>query len=201
MSEKIWDRIDIMTDIETLGTKENVAIIQLSAKAFDIHTGTIIDTFNEFVDLNNADGLKIDGATLLWWLKEDRRDLLAEILSMESKKSLKHVLHNFVTWIKDLRCENKKKYLWGNGILFDNRIIQQACFEHGLDYPIFYRNDRDMRTLFEMACWKLNTTEEELKKQFEDETLVKHNALDDCQYQINVVCYCVKKLLTERVIL
>ena len=145
------ERIDIMTDIETLGTQEDVAIIQLSAIAFDINSGEIIDTFDEYVDIENMKALIIDGSTLKWWLKDEKRDVLSDILKKGNKK-LKRTLFEFEKWIKNLECDNKEKYLWGNGILFDNRIIKESMHKYDITYPIFYRNDRDVRTIAELAC-------------------------------------------------
>jgi inhibitor of KinA sporulation pathway (predicted exonuclease) len=190
----MYERIDIMTDIETLGNKENVSIIQLSAVAFDIRTNEKFDTFNMYVDINNATNLSVDGSTLIWWLNEERRNLLAEILTHEDKKGLKNVLYNFGEWVKGLDCDNKEKYLWGNGILFDNRIIQESMRKNGLEYPIFYRNDRDVRTILELASWKSGMTSKEIQAEV-PQVGTKHNAIDDVLFQIELVHKCYKMLI------
>lgn len=188
-------RIDIMTDIETLGNGKNVCIIQLAAIAFDIKTGKYIDTFNYLVDISETKNLSIDGDTLKWWLKTDK-DLLSKII-LSGKKPISEVLILFNDWIKCLPCEDKSKYLWGNGILFDNRIIQEEMLKYQLEYPIFYHNDRDVRTILELASLKEGISEEEFKKKHENKNLVKHNALDDVKYQINIVVECFN-LLTKK---
>jgi len=187
------ERIDIMTDIETLGVKDNVAIIQLSAIAFNIKTGEYIDTFNNLIDVSKVDGLIIDGSTLKWWL-ETNKELLTNIIT-QATKQLDEVLFLFNEWIEELNCHSKKKFLWGNGILFDNRIIQDQMRKYGLDYPIFYRNDRDVRTIVELAGIKENITEKELKQRFNNDSLTKHDAFDDTRYQIELVCGCYKIIM------
>ena len=185
-------RIDIMTDIETLGNKKNVAIIQLSAVAFNIETGNIIEKFNEYVDISCADGLIIDGSTLKWWMNTDANLLKNIINSGISTTNI--VLSQFNKWFESLDAEVTNKYLWGNGILFDNRIIQEAMSKYDISYPIYYSNDRDVRTILELACIKEGKTKAELLSIIPT-VGVSHNALDDCLTQINIVCECYKILM------
>ena len=191
-------RIDIMTDIETLGTHSDSQIIQIAACAFNIETGEIISQFNECVDICNGEHIKVTGNTLSWWLKTNS-ELLSEIIKVgnETSKSLKQVLTDFDNFIYqwDL-VENNEIYLWGNGILFDNKMIQAQMESVGLKYPIFYRNDRDMRTIVDLACKKMGISEKELREGFNDDSLVAHNAFDDVKYQINIVTKCYR-ILTE----
>lgn len=188
-------RIDIMTDIETLGVGENVTIIQLSAVAFDIQSGSIISTFNQHIDISKDKNLNVDGSTLAWWLHPDRKDLLSEIV-LKGDISLVGALMTFKHWILGFDANGgiKNVYLWGNGILFDNRIIQDIMTKNNIEYPIFYRNDRDVRTIVDLACMKLNISADELKMKLE-EVGTKHDAYSDSLYQINLVSYCYKILI------
>jgi hypothetical protein len=61
-------RLDIMTDIETLGTKQDATIFQISAVAFDIMTGEHISTFNQIADIEKNAIVRVDGSTIKWWL-------------------------------------------------------------------------------------------------------------------------------------
>jgi hypothetical protein len=188
-------RKDIMLDIETLGTGSNATIFQISAIAFDIETGHQYSTFNSIADISKNKTLKADGSTLKWWLNTNK-ELLTELLN-KGEESSEDLLTNFHKWLKSQDKDNKNIYLWGNGILFDNKMIQEQFVEMGLDYPIFFRNDRDVRTIVDLAGKKLGITEKELKERFNDENLVKHDAFDDVKYQINLVVSCYN-LLTKQ---
>ena len=193
-------RIDVMTDIETLGTNSDSTIFQIAAIAFDIETGEHLAKYNRIADIGETDALKVTGATLKWWLDTDK-ELLHRLLN-GGEGSPEATLRDFHEWLCYLKSEEdgfgdvNDVYLWGNGILFDNKMIQHQFESLGLKYPIFYRNDRDVRTIVDLAGKKLGLTEKELKEKFNDETLVKHDAFDDVVYQINLVVECYK-LLTE----
>jgi hypothetical protein len=112
----------------------------------------------------------------------------------ESGLSEKDAIQQFCTWAmaKPINAVYEPKvtdvFLWGNGILFDNRLIQSKCQQHNIPYPIFYRNDRDMRTLVELAALKTgNGSEFEYRSHF-DSIGTRHNALDDCLFQVKVLC-------------
>jgi hypothetical protein len=181
-------RVDIMVDIETLGTSSNSTIFQISAIAFDIETGIYYSTFNEIADISKNSSLSVDGRTLKWWLNTDK-ELLTDLLN-KGNMSSKELLTEFHKWLVSQNDDLKNIYLWGNGILFDNLMIQEQLITNGLKYPIFYRNDRDVRTIVDLAGNKLGITEKELKDRFNDVNLVKHDAFDDVKFQINLVVSC-----------
>lgn len=188
-------RIDVMVDIETLGTKTDSTVFQVSAIAFDLVTGEHYPNyFNLIADIEKNKTLNVDGSTLKWWLNTDK-ELLTRILNAGSYSS-KDILISFHSWLSSLpykvnkTLENDNLYLWGNGILFDNKMIQHQFQSIGLEYPIYYKNDRDVRTILEIASLKTGLTEKEIKDKFQDESLVKHNAIDDVKAQIKLVVGC-----------
>ena len=190
-------RIDIMTDIETLGHKSDSTIIQISAIAFNIETGEHFQKFNRIVDITKNEIMNVTGSTIKWWLNTNK-ELLTTLINSGSLSS-NDVLKEFHTWLLNIgedAGDSRNVYLWGNGILFDNKMIQHQFESQGLEYPIFYRNDRDMRTLVDLASVKLGISEKELKERFNDDSLVVHNALDDVIYQIKLVIECYKILTT-----
>jgi len=192
-------RIDVMLDIETLGRKSDSTIFQISAIAFDIDTGEYIDTFDMCADVSTEE-IKVDGSTLKWWLQTNK-ELLTELLS-KSTCTPTNLLFAFHSWLMELTADYSMDaiYLWGNGILFDNRMIKYQLEALGLEYPIFFRNDRDLRTLVDLAATKKNMTPKQLQAEFENgfiSPLVKHNALDDVKYQITVAIACRNILLME----
>ncbi|MCR4362079.1 3'-5' exoribonuclease [Bacillus subtilis] len=190
------ERVDIMVDIETLGKKIDSTIIQIAAISFNIETGCQISEFNQIVDLSkNTERANIDADTISWWLKTN--DKLFVKLLKEGTVSSDDLFVNFYNWI--IKQGNKKDtYLWGNGILFDNKMIEyQLKNNHGISYPIYYKNDRDVRTILELASKKLRTSEMEIKNQISNMfgEREEHNALDDVRYQIRLVVECYKTLI------
>lgn len=187
-------RIDIMTDIETLGTNSDSTIFQISAIAFDINTGKHISNFNQVADITENKNMNVTGGTLVWWLNTNR-ELLTDLLN-KGEGSSNQLLINFNQWLLELSLEGEL-HLWGNGILFDNKMIQHQLESIGLKYPIHYKNDRDVRTIVDLTCSKLGISEKELKEKFNDDTLIKHDAFDDVKYQINVVSWCYNQLISN----
>ena len=192
-------RIDIMCDIETLGTESNSTIFQIAAIAFNIKTGEYIETFNQIADISQCDDLKITGSTLKWWLNTNKE--LFSTLLHNGTITPKQLLGNFRDFLKGLNpVKNQKSevYLWGNGILFDDKMIQTQLESNGMSYPIFYRNDRDMRTLVDLTLQKLKlNSQRELFDLYNEPNLIAHDAFDDVKQQINLVCKCYNLLIGD----
>ena len=196
-------RIDIMTDIETLGRGSDATIFQIAAIAFNIQTGEHYEKFNMIADIGKNKHTNITGDTLKWWLNTDK-ELLTKLLNSGSCSS-KELVYEFHKWLKSLSGitgNSQDIYLWGNGILFDNKMLQHQMQNQDLDYPIFYRNDRDMRTLVELAGHKIGiATEKELREKFKNETLVAHDAFDDVRGQIEILSQCYNVIINDKKII
>lgn len=187
-------RVDIMTDIETLGHKSDSTIIQISAIAFDIETGEHLEVFNRVADITKNETMNVTGSTIKWWLNTNKY-LLTDLVN-NGKGSSDDILRDFYIWLTSVGSP-KELHLWGNGILFDNKMIQHQLELVAKKYPISYKNDRDVRTIVDLAGKKLGLSEKELKEKFKDDSLVAHNALDDVKFQINLVVECYKVLTKE----
>lgn len=185
-------KISIMTDIETLGKGLNPCIFQIAATAFNIETGEQIDSINLKMDVKNAGSIAVDGDTLVWWLNTNK-ELLTQLLN-EGNLTEREMIEQLDSWIKSLGAKEDIT-LWGNGILFDNAKLQAKFSSLGMNYPIHYKNDRDVRTILALAADKTGLSENEIKKAVEDENEVAHDALDDVSYQIRLVCYAYKLLM------
>ena len=191
------NRIDIMVDIETLGKGDNPPVFQIAACAFDITTGEIFDKINILADARTFNN--IEGNTLIWWLNTNSK-LLIKLLNdgCGNNNTEKDIIIQFVNWVNKFPdsygIDPCKVYLWGNGILFDNRIISGKCRHYGITYPIAYYSDRDMRTIVELASKKKGFTDDrEYRKTVENDGIA-HDAFDDVKYQIKVVCQAYKDL-------
>ena len=198
VEEVLNRRIDIMTDIETLGRANGAPVFQIAAVKFDVRSGRILDTFNEVVDITKLNN--IEGDTLLWWLNTNK-ELLANLLNEGKSGGLteEDVLKHFVDWVTSSidggpAPSQKDIFLWGNGILFDNRLIQNKCFQYGLEYPIHYRNDRDMRTIIELAGFKTGYDSEYAYRKSVPNVGIAHDAFDDVKFQVMVLCKAFSEL-------
>lgn len=180
----------IMVDIETLGKKEGSTIFQISAAAFKMKSGEILSEIDLKLDIEKAN-LAVDGSTLKWWLNTDK-ELLTQLLN-EGNLSEIEMLQQFSDWAKQFQ----DRRLWGNGILFDNNKIKAAMEKNGLEYPIPYNKDRDVRTILALAADLTGKSEKEIKSEVADINHRAHNAIDDVHKQINFVRHCYL-LLSEK---
>lgn len=189
-------RVDVMTDIETLGTNADSTIIQIAAIAFDRTTGEHISKFNQIADISLNKEMRVTGGTIKWWLNTNK-ELLTDLLN-KGLFSSDDVLDYFYHWLRNLSTDPKEVYLWGNGILFDNKMVEHQLKMIGLDYPIHYQNDRDVRTIVDLAATKLGMSVNELKEKCKDDTLIEHDAFDDVIYQISLVVDCYHVLMNGK---
>ena len=179
------NRADIMIDLETLGTEPDSPIIQIAAARFDIATGDIIDTFNQVCGFQFEHNITITIDTLKWWLNTDN-ELLKDLLN-QGKNSTLSMIESFYSWITN-QGEIDERYLWGNGILFDNNMIKTHFQNFYHKYPILYRNDRDMRTIVDLAAMKLGLeSATEFSKLHSDENIRAHDAMNDVKTQVHII--------------
>lgn len=193
-------RKDIMVDIETLGTGENATVFQVSAMSFDLTTGDKHDSINLIGDIEKYGSLNVDGSTLKWWLNTDK-ELLTELINKGTygEYDLFEALHKWLE-AQSTTGDMKDVYLWGNGILFDNAKLQNNMNSYSeLKYPIYYKNDRDVRTILELASMKSGLTEDEIKESVTDKNERKHDAFDDIAFQIRLVVKCYEILMNKEV--
>jgi hypothetical protein len=182
-------RKDIMVDIETLGKDTGASVFQISAMTFNKDTGEIYNEFNKLGAIGSYKELNVDGDTLLWWLNTNK-ELLTNLLNSGTLFENELISEFLYFLTKESSGNNSDLYLWGNGILFDNVKIKDMCKKYDYLYPIYYRNDRDVRTLLELASEVSGKSEDEIKQLVTNEDEIKHDALDDVRYQVRLVVKC-----------
>jgi 3' exoribonuclease, RNase T-like len=138
----------VMLDLETWGTSPYSTIIAIGACAFDPYAeqqNTIItDRFEVAIEPVNA-GLRVDAATLMWWMDAER-DLARTVWLRMPKVGLRAALDGFSDWLGSL-CSFNDVRIWGNGAGFDNVLLRQAYEIAGREPPWSFRHDRCFRTL------------------------------------------------------
>lgn len=165
----------VMIDIETLGTKSNSVILSLGAVVFDLKTGKTYNTFYKKISIQSCLDLNmvVEESTFNWWMNQDSQ---AKRDAFNNKGlDLKDVLCDFSDWIDWSDME-----VWGNSNRFDLGIIENAYTKVGKKIPWRFYNERDCRTLVSFNP---------LLKDYDNFKGTKHNALDDCFFQIG---YCSK---------
>lgn len=165
--------LDLMVDIETLGTGSNALIIQIGACYFDRLTGQIGDTFCQNISISDGltQGFSVDGSTIEFWLQQPGRSFLL------ATQDVKTVLEDFSKFAK--RC----KSVWAHAT-FDFPILANAYYRLHMKLPFYYGLARDIRTLVDLSGVEPPETTPEKT----------HNALDDCIYQVGYCTKCFKKL-------
>jgi len=196
--------IDIMIDVETLGKKDNTAIFQIYAEAFNKESYEIIDTFEAFIDINTVDPKLIDMDALYWWTQNYPETFRKLTKVTNSHKSEGDVACDFYLWLSNLFRRglsfgdlSNNLYIWGNGSVFDNVKIKNFLQRNGFEYPIFYRNDMDLRTILRLASEISGLEEEQIKKDCTDLEATSHDAKDDVKFQIRLLQLC-ENLIKEK---
>lgn len=182
------ESIDIILDLETFGISTDAPVIQIAAATFDLNTGEIDDwyAFNELLDIAHTDSLNVNGSTLAFWFDEKRPgniDVLTKFVNSDKGLSDNDLWVKFHTWLLDLVKSNRDKSvkIWGNGISFDVMMIKYNFDRLGLKFPIAFWNERDVRTLVDLACRKANLNDEDFKKNIPNTE--KHDAFSDIKWE------------------
>lgn len=172
--------MDIIVDLETLGTDVDSTVIQIAASEFDITTGELVgDSFESCLDLTYCRDIKVSGSTLSFWLKDKHnQQTLQEILVKGKYCSESQMWNAFYSWLikKSIECNGELK-LWGNGISFDNMIIRHHLGKERYSQAVKFWNERDARTLVDMYCRKAKISDRDFKNSIPNEN--KHDAMSD----------------------
>lgn len=145
--------IDIMCDLETLGTIPGSVILQIALVPFRINgmqignpgkeSGAVEYKINSL--RSQRAGFKVDDATETWW-KRQNTDLTAEVFSgtMGPREVFCEVITlDFQMWKK----QYKTVRLWGNGSDFDNAMLASVYALFHRSTPWDFYNSRCYRTL------------------------------------------------------
>jgi exodeoxyribonuclease VIII len=166
-----------MLDLETMGTGNNAAIIQIGCVVFEPLQPGLTSQFKQTVSLQSSIGLGMDvtGGTLAWW-----RMMAAKQPSalLDHCVPIQEAMLMFDRWYHQQEGWAEMP-LWSNGAVFDIPIMETAYRLLGLDVPWHYRRPRDQRTLLDLAeqvGW--------VKPEVPEAT---HDALEDCAAQAAMV--------------
>lgn len=141
--------MNVMIDLETMGTGPRSAIVAIGAVEFDPAGDELGRQFYIPVDLASsvAAGMTMDPDTVLWWLKQG--DAARAELTAADRMPLAHALQALSRFLagEDGKTKRDQRILWANGTSFDLPILAEAYRLCALPDPWMYYNERDWRTL------------------------------------------------------
>lgn len=152
----MMDYTDLMIDLETLGTAPGSIFTQIGLCAFraEPDAGNLMESRNIFVDMDSAlrHGLKVNGSTLRYWLRE--KDAPRLMMADEVGTSLTSALLGLSSWVQGRfgRPEHGSSLLrvWGYGPSFDIALLDYAAEITELKLPWEHGQIRCVRTMKEL---------------------------------------------------
>ena len=175
--------MNIMIDLETMGTSANSVILSIGAVAFNKHH--IEDRFEVFIDVDSQRNRIIHHDTLKWWLGQSPEAQKALTDGMGKAVPMVQALIEFQVFV--LKHDGK---IWGNGSDFDNALLQQAFCDACIPTPWKFWNNRCYRTI--------KSTYPQIKA--DPRIGVYHSAVDDAEFQAVHLMKIAKEVTNARII-
>ena len=175
--------MNIMLDLETLGTEVGSVILSIGAVAFSTIEGVLSDkAFYKVIDLQKSMdlGFTMSASTIKWWLAQD--DKAREAVSVKGSHPIE-VLADFNDWVKDSRGIE----IWGNDETFDICLLKAYYNKLTSVWPFKYSSNRCFRTLKRIA--PLDTPL--------PATVCAHNAVEDAIWQARFALNSANRLGVE----
>ena len=179
--------INVMVDLETLGTSSNSVILSIGAVVFfpdelcldlSVEQRQVSEqTF--YVEIDPNQGRQIDISTLKWWFTQETK------CPINGQVQLGQALQDFVNWLAMVsEGDFDRLIMWANGTDFDISLLGSAFAQFGAKPVWKYSNVRDYRTVVKMFG-------SEVEK---PDGAVAHNALADAQWQVSYLQLIYKHL-------
>lgn len=187
-----------VVDIETLGNGNDAAIASIGVTTMSkiTHSDESMLRFAErymLVDIQSCinAGLRVDGPTIEWWLKQPEA-ARAEISGEGAGKrsiNIRRALHDLHLWMQEVEPNIQDRYVWSHGATFDIPILANAYRAINHDMPWQFRNVRDTRTLFDLAG--------DFEAPSKDEYEPRHHALTDARWAADAIAAAYRSLGKE----
>ena len=167
--------MDLMIDIEGLGTGPDTTILTIAAQAFDpFGTGYYEQMYYARITLESQENRSIQQSTIDWWATQPepaREEAFGETDRVDLDVALDGL--GKLAW--------HAKRIWANGPTYDMNILEHAYKSYGKSLPWQFYNVRDARTVY--SLWP------DLPK-----PPTSHHALEDCRRQIDMLQATLKHL-------
>lgn len=182
--------MQLMLDIETLGTAPGSVIIEIAAVPFNFGKTTRIEDADKvirvFPDIaaQLQLGMTIDPGTVQWWTSDPQRlQLFAASMNQPVRLPLDYVAN----FLNDAWQRWACVALWANSPSFDVVLLEDLYRRVNVKPAWAYHQTRDLRTLI----W---ATGHERSRELVPAPALQHDALADCRYQIQVAQYAHNEL-------
>lgn len=133
---------DVMTDLETWGTRPSSALRSIGACVFDPLTGKTGETFYRNISRESCEkvGLTVDPETEKWWTEQSAE---ARAALEPDQISIGAALSDFCKWWTAVGAE----IVWSHGANFDEVLLRSAFDLYMLPTPWAFWNVRCCRTV------------------------------------------------------
>jgi hypothetical protein len=168
--------MNVMLDLETMGTKPGSVILSIGAAVFDKRG--VLDTFYRVINPYSSTG-KAEVGTAIWWTKQSEQ-ARAILTDHEKWVTQPQAFTDFETWWMMVGGE----FLWAHGATFDP-VLYEALRGRT---PWKFNNVSDTRTVYRLAGVDVAGFRAEG---------THHNALDDAKAQAEAIIYAYQKLGVE----
>jgi len=176
--------MDIMVDLETMGSAAGCPVLSIGAVAFTADGINREAMFCHHISLKDqmAKGLLPSGDTILWWINQSTEAQKALIEGQLKCDAPEQALDAFTRWYVAVGGTA----LWGNGADFDLPILGHLYDVYGMRKPWRYNAGRCQRTIFALIGRKPGD--------FGTKNLLAHDALADAVYQASEVAGAMRYL-------
>lgn len=166
MSATKKETVNLMLDMETLGTSPGCALLSIAAVPFS--NPYDLEPFYLKIDATSCTdaGLHVDDATIAWWNKQSPE---AYNEAFSGRMDIRVVLQEFSDYCYHLPGS---PIIWGNGSDFDNAILAHTYKHFSMKQPWKYSDSRCYRTLKNLFQFVLGV-----------KPAIAHNALEDAKAQ------------------
>lgn len=160
----VCNGVDLMVDLETLGTHHTAPIISIGAVLFDPRAHDTFDGLyarSFYIGVDIADAVRVcgpaEGDTVKWWFAQADA-AIKRVIGGENanvREALNLLWHYSST--RDNRSMDPVRGLpipekiWAKDPDFDCRILQNACENAGVIYPFHFAKGRSVRTALDLA--------------------------------------------------
>lgn len=169
-------QIDVMIDIETLGTSPNSVIATIGAMKFNrkdrLKPMEEMKSFYRRIDLESCSskGMITDQSTVEWWQNQDEKSR-EEIYNQSDRIPIEQALAELSEFI------GENVIVWAQGPHFDCTILENGYKVCNLNVPWKFWNVRDCRTILDVTNVRLKDIQGDYP----------HHSLYDCYKQIIAV--------------
>lgn len=176
--------INVMIDIETLGTKPGCVVCSIGAVAWQWEDPLFcVDAFSTQISISSCleRGLQIEAETLSWWMNQGEEARGRALFGTTDLDDALIQLAIFIQHSKFRDRDRRDPVIWAKGPAFDVSILEECYRRVRARSPWNFRRVRDVRT-FLAAAEVVGFVEPR-----RGPDLLKHDAVADAKHQALVV--------------